>query len=86
MIQNRTHNNQIVDEAATRHGLFAMFHQLSAVMARGNGGTWREGPFEVTFDEAFRLRDRVVCRLAVFDQYATALKDAQSAKDLLDLW
>ena len=78
-------NGQLIDEAATRDALYAMFFQLSAIMDRGDGyAVWLEGPFQATSDEAFQLRDRVLCRLALSDQYAAALQEAQAQKGNVD--
>lgn len=78
-------NKQAIDEASTRDALDAMFFQLTHIMSKYSGDAlWLEGPFETTTDEAFQLRDRVLCRLALFDPYATALKEVQAKKGQVD--
>lgn len=62
-----------------------MFYQLSELMGEDNEGyIMCKGPFETTDDEAFQLRDRVLRRLALFDQHSTALQEVQAKKGEVD--
>lgn len=73
----RADQEQKVDDASTKETLHLMYHQLTRLM---DGQGKRDGiAFEGTADELFTLRDRVVFRLAVFDMYGKALKEAQTA-------
>lgn len=58
-----------------------MFHQLTKLMDVTPGsGKHSEGPFKATPEEAFFLRDRVLCRIALFNGCIKALKEAQAAE------
>lgn len=84
-VRRQARNNQLIDEAPTRDTLYAMFFQLSCIMEKGDGAAiWCEGSLETTSDEAFQLRDRVLCRLALFDRYAAALEEVQAQKGYVD--
>lgn len=77
--------HQLIDDAPNRDALYAMFFQLSHVMEQSTGpAIWNQGSFEVTSDEAFALRDRVLRRIALFDLYTAAFQEVQSKKGLVD--
>ena len=78
-------NIQHIDEASTRDALYAMYYQLTHIMGKGESETiWCEGQFQVTSNEAFQLRDRVLRRIGAFDLYTAALEEVQSKKGLVD--
>ena len=66
---------QTIDDAHTRDDLYKMYKQLESDIWEGT----RISQFEGTNDELFTLKDRVLCRLALFDLYGAALKEAQTA-------
>ena len=81
----QSNNVQHIDEASTRDALYAMYYQLTHIMGKGTGDTiWCEGEFQVTSDEAFQLRDRVLRRVGGFGLSAAALEEVQSKKGLVD--
>ncbi len=83
--KDRLRNSRHIDEASTPDALHILFHQLTAIMAYEDSKAIHcEGPFQATPDEAFFLRDRVLRRLALFDNDGKALREAQAAKAHLD--
>lgn len=77
-LSHKAAQEQRVDDAATKEALHFMYHQLTRLMD-GKGKKEDGIAFQGSLDELFTLRDRVVFRLAVFDLYGKALKEAQTA-------
>lgn len=62
-----------------------MFFLLSHIMEQDTGEEiWYQNSFEVTSDEAFSLRDRVLRRLALFAQHAAAFQEVRSKEGDVD--
>lgn len=64
-----------IDGCPTRDALYQMYHDYTDDMEDASGDQ---------LDELWDLRDRVVVRLALFDLYGKALKEAKSA-DVSDI-
>ena len=80
-ITQKMKQEQIIDNCSTRDGLYQMYHQLSRdIDAAGKLHPFFSGPFEGTEDELWAFRDHVIVRLAVFEAYGKALKEAQKAE------
>ena len=80
-VEKRVFHHEFIDQAPTLEALYVMFHQLTKIMDVAlDGCTYCEGPFEATSEQAFFLRDRVLCRIALFNSCAKALRDAQAAE------
>ena len=77
IVQARTKQHAKIDDCPTRDSLYEFYHLLDRDIAAAEGG--RNGPFEGDFDELWHLRDRTVGRLAMFDLYGEAMKEAKNA-------
>jgi hypothetical protein len=61
-----------------------MYAVLEEMLKSSDDQRRRHGDFEGTCDELWPLRDRVLCRLAMMDQYEDALVKAKLAAAFLD--
>lgn len=68
---------QTIDNCPTRDTLHQMYHQLTRLIDVSPKD--RAGPFVGDEDELWALRDRVVCRLALFELYGRAVQEAMKA-------
>lgn len=78
-IQAQRDMEQLIDDASTRDVLYGMYHELTNIM-KDDGYRRRAVRFEGTFDELLTLRSRVLRRLATFDAWCDALKEARDAE------
>ena len=77
--RNKAKQEQKIDECSLRDGLYKMYHQLTKFINANKPHPYFNGPFQGSEEELWALRDRVVCRLALFELYGNALKEAQTA-------
>ncbi|KAK3681513.1 hypothetical protein LTR37_020876 [Vermiconidia calcicola] len=68
---------QTLDNCPTRDTLHQMYHRLTRLIDASPKD--RAGPFLGDEDELWALRDRVVCRLALFELYGHAVQEAMKA-------
>ncbi|KAK4551787.1 hypothetical protein LTR86_010873 [Recurvomyces mirabilis] len=79
-ITRKQEQERLVDNAYTQDMLYRYYAELTTM---ANSSEDVRGPFEGTTDEVWQLRDRVLCRLAMYDSYCEAFEEAQKAvKDL----
>jgi hypothetical protein len=71
-VDNRTKDKRAIDNCATRDRLYEMYHEFTEAIDNPTNT-------EVS-DDFWELRDRVLVRLAIFDLYGTAVKEAKAAE------
>jgi hypothetical protein len=68
-----------IDDASTKDALYQYYQQLSRDLEAIEDEQRVTGPFKGNYDELWALRDRVLCRVVVFDKYGNAMRDAKKA-------
>ena len=73
----RSRQKARIDDSSTRDALYSHYHLLSRELDLNENE--RSGRFGTDTDELWALRDRVVCRLAIWEVYGTAMQEAKAA-------
>lgn len=71
-IDNRTKDKRTIDNCPTRDHLYELYHQFTKAMDNTSNSEDQ--------DDLWELRDRVLVRLAIFDLYGIAVKEAKVAE------
>ena len=71
-LSNRTMDKRAVDNCATRDRLYEMYHEFTLAIDNASN--------DELSDDFWELRDRVLVRLAIFDLYGNAVKEAKAAE------
>lgn len=71
-MDNRTKDKRTIDNCPTRDRLYELYHQFTQAMDNASNSEDQ--------DDLWELRDRVLVRLAIFDLYGIAVKEAKAAE------
>lgn len=70
-VDNRTKDKRAIDNCATKDRLYEMYNQFTTTIDNTLDSQDQ--------DDWWELRDRVLVRLAIFDLYGTAVREAKAA-------